>query len=676
MKASFYTESVLYWLARGVSFAAQRVPPTWNTAFGSAVGTLFYHALSRRKVALVNLRAAFGDAYSPEEYRQILKAQFQHLGMTLMEVSRIPAMDRSYVDQWITVAPESRERLEAALSKGHGVIFLTAHFGDWELVSITGALHGYPTLVLAREQGWPKLNRLLTQYRESKGCRIITKGFPIREMIRGLEQGKIVGILADQDGGRNGVLAPFFGRLASTAPGTIALSLNTRAPILPVFMVRRDGPAHTLIVEEPLVIPEGGSLEEQVQKGIAAYLRVLEGYIRRYPSQWLWFHRRWKSCPQRRILIFSDGKAGHLAQAKALAQRIEKAWEIRSRDDKRLRGMRASLLQVKTTHVQFRHPLGRLLVSMIAGLAPRKFRAGDFWLRLCLTDASYRAIRSAHADISISCGAATAGVNLLWAGGIGSKTVHITRSVFPSWRRFDLAVIPRHDRPPEQPAKNLLVIDGALAPDQPLDTEQARLWREHLQLKKPRQIGLLLGGPTRGVEFEAGQIEETVQGLLSAAESLDAELLVTSSRRTPAAVEELLDRMLGKNPRCRLLVLVNRRAAGIFKETAEAIPCILSLSHLLVVSGDSISMVSEAVARRKPVVSFLPNTTGRSHGGKYRRFLEGLDSKGSVRLAEAEKVGEAVLQILDHGSRTAPGIEQIPVAASADPVEEFLVQWL
>lgn len=676
MKASFYTESILYWLARGLSSAVQRIPPPWGVAFGSAVGTLVYHCLSgRRAVALSNLRAAFGDSYTPREYRQILKAQFQHLGMTLIEVAMIPRIDRAYVDRWITITPESRQRLERELAEGRGVIFLAGHFGNWELIPITGALHGFPTMVLAREQGWPRLNRLLTQYRESKGCGIITKGFPIREMIRGLREGRIVGIVADQDGGSNGVLAPFFGRRASTAPGAIALSIETGAPVLPVVIVRRAGPAHTLIVGEPLEIPSEGALDERVQAGIAAYLRTLEPYIRKHPHQWLWLHRRWKSSPERRLLIVSDGRAGHLTQARAFAQRIKEAWQIRQQNDKRLRGVQKGLVSIKTVQVNYRNRFWRGVLSTVAGLAPRRYGGGDFWLRVGLAPESYRAIRSAHADISISCGAAAAPVNLLWAWGIRAKSVQILQSRWPSWRRFDLAVIPRHDSHAPHAFPNLLVIDGALAPEQKPIPDQLENWRRALNITRPRRIGLLLGGAARGIALDPQQVKKTVEGLVSAAKEMDADLLVTSSRRTTPEVEEILHHILGKEPCCRLMVLVNRQITGGLNSTQEAIPCIFGLADLLVVSGDSISMVSEAVQRGTPVVSFLPTKTGWSFGPpKHHRFLEQLDKQGAIRLAEPEDIGEVVTQLMGDGVRASASFPRND--GQSDPIVERLVKWL
>lgn len=671
MKASFITESILYCLARGLSLVAVRLTPSLNTALGARMGDVAYRLLPKRRLAaLKNLRAAFGSEVAPAQYQKIIRSLFQNLGMTLMEVARIPKIDRAYVERWITMTPDSRERIETALSQGHGVVLIQGHFGNWELVSITGALLGYPAVVLAREQGWPRLNRLITQYRESKGCRVVTKGFPIRELIRSLREGRIVGIVSDQDGGKSGVLAPFMGRLASTAPGAIALGLETGAPILPLFMVRTKGPGHTLLVGEPIQVSPGRPIQEQIREGLTQYLQALEQMIRQHPEQWLWLHRRWKSSPQRRLLIFSDGKAGHLNQALALSKRIESVWNSKAAQDRRLAHTAQNLVQVKTVDVSFRNPLWRLAISLAASFAPRRFRGGDFWLRRGLTLSCYEALRSEYADLSISCGASTAAVHLMWAWGIGARSVHITRSVLPSWRRFDLAVIPRHDRPPSA-GKNLLVTDGALAPQWKADPAQVNHWKNRLRIERPRQIGLLLGGPTRWIDFDSHQIKRLILSLLESCETLDAELLVTSSRRTPASLEAALFDLLKKHPRCRLLVLVGRSDSGGLQSFSEAVGCIMELSQALIVSGDSISMISEAVSTRKPVIGFVPRMDGRRPlRSKYHRFLSDMESQRNLAWVEPERVGEAVMAAFEKGT--------VPQGDSPffSPVEEYLKKWL
>ena len=145
---------------------------------------------------------------------------------------------------------------------------------------------------------------------------------------------------------------------------------------------------------------------------------------------------------------------------------------------------------------------------------------------------------------------------------------------------------------------------------------------------------------------------------------------MTTSRRTPRFLEEILQETLGANPRCRLLVLVNRNDSGGLKNTGEAIPCIFDCAEILVVSGDSISMVSEALAQRRPVVSFLPEPTAWFfRKPKYHRFLEHLHQEGRLKLVSPEKVGEAVGQGVN-------GNGTVSAHCPSDPIVEHLVKWL
>src|SRR3989338_6852339 len=215
-----------YWLGRRLGDIARLAKP------------------SRAHIAYVNLAFAFGNRYTPREHLAIVRRSFRNLGEGLIEMLRLPLMDAAYVDRYIHV--EGMAHLDEALALGRCIIFLTCHLGNWELSSIVAALKGYPIMALAREQKYPKLNRLLNSYREAKGCRIVPKGMSLRAMVRALHQNQIIGIVADQDAGRTGVLLELFGRPASTAPGPVAMALRTGATVLPVFITRLRGPHHRI----------------------------------------------------------------------------------------------------------------------------------------------------------------------------------------------------------------------------------------------------------------------------------------------------------------------------------------------------------------------------------------------------------------------------------------------
>jgi mitochondrial fission protein ELM1 len=216
----------------------------------------------------------------------------------------------------------------------------------------------------------------------------------------------------------------------------------------------------------------------------------------------------------------------------------------------------------------------------------------------------------------------------------------------------------------------VLVVEGALVPWRAVPPEQAKGWAELLKLSpRKKRIGLLLGGPSKGIELDAGEVERILASLLEVSDRLDAELMVTTSRRTTPRMEAHLAELLGKHPRCRLLALVNQRRPGPLPDTATAVPCILELADVLVVSGDSISMVSEAMATNKPVVSFPPKMS-KPRETKYHRFLRQMDEKGRLRVARADQVGQSVIEAANGSRRPAPAPRE------QDPAVEFLRGWV
>src|SRR3989338_4850293 len=314
VKKSFFSEYWLYATVRLAGWGLRRLPVPLALACGRVFGTVAsWVQPKRRAICLGNLKAAFHGARGPAELDAICRGVFQTIGMSFVEVLLTPAIDERYVDRWLAV--EGREHFDRAVAARRGLVLVPGHFGNWELTNLMAGLKGYPLSVLARAQGLPRLNRMLNAYRESKGCQVISKGMAVRAMVRHLKTRGIVGILADQDGGWRGVLAPFFGRLASTAPGLVELALRMDCPILPAFIIRAHGPRHTIHLEPPLTWERSGDPARDVQAGVAAYLRVLEAYVQRAPEQWLWPHRRWKTSPDGALVVLTDGKAGHTTQA-------------------------------------------------------------------------------------------------------------------------------------------------------------------------------------------------------------------------------------------------------------------------------------------------------------------------------------------------------------------------
>ena len=614
------------------------MPPAWALACGRGIGLVSYWVQpKRRAICLGNLKAAFAAEKPPEELEQICRGTFQTIGMSFVEVLLTPAIDEAYVDRWITVV--GREHFDRALAQGRGLILVTGHYGNWEMTSLMAGLKGYPMSVLARPQGLPRLNALLNRYRESKGCRVISKGMAVRTMVRHLRDAGIVGVLADQDAGRRGVLAPFFGRLASTAPGPVSMALRLGCPIVPAFILRTNGLAHTVYLEPPLAFARTNDGARDTRAGVAAYLEVLERFVRRAPDQWLWPHRRWKTSPHQGLVIFDDGKAGHRTQALAVAEMVEQVWADGRADDPRLAGFQGPFLQRQVVQVRFRAPWRRRVLTLAAMTGATEIWPAWRWLRWALTAESSLALDRAWAAVTVSCGAVAGLVNVVWSCSVGARAIQIMRPPWPFGRRFALRIVPRHDRPPE--SARTIVTRGALHGAQ-IDQQDSAIgeWRRTWSLRRPVQIGVLIGGETRGVQMPASLVAAILDQVLEAAEQLDAELLVTSSRRTPPAVETLLERRLAGHARCGALILARRDGA------AGEVPKILAVSSAVVASGESMSMVSEAASSGKPV--FVFELRSWWPWPKYRRFLRSLASERYVQVVKppvlARRLVDAVRQ--------------------------------
>jgi KDO2-lipid IV(A) lauroyltransferase len=150
---------------------------------------------------------------------------------------------------------------------------------------------------LVRSQRNPLADELVSRHRRQVGIEIHRVGHTPRGVVRSLRQNRLVIILADQDGGRDGVFIPFLGRLASTARGAARFAMETGATVLMSFVVRQPGNRHRLIIHPAMEIPRSGNREEDLFEVLQTYTRCLETYVRRYPEQWFWPHRRWKSRP-------------------------------------------------------------------------------------------------------------------------------------------------------------------------------------------------------------------------------------------------------------------------------------------------------------------------------------------------------------------------------------------
>ena len=262
-------------------------------AFGAIAHAVLPHL---RRHAEANLRIAF-PAMNDAERQRIKRNVFRNLGRLLGEVTQFPKLNRDNIQPIVTYA--GLEHYVNAVNSGRGVILLTGHLGAWELSVFAHSIAGYPMSFLKRNVDNPLVEQLGERYRARFGNRSIDKKSSVREVLKTLKAGGVVGILADLNASREeGVFCDFFGVPASTTAGVATLALRTGALVVPGYLLWDEAAQiHRLHFEPPVETIDTGYQKEDVQTNTARYTTVLERVIRQHPDQWLWIHRRWKTRP-------------------------------------------------------------------------------------------------------------------------------------------------------------------------------------------------------------------------------------------------------------------------------------------------------------------------------------------------------------------------------------------
>lgn len=254
----------------------------------------------RRKV-IQHLEIAFGNSKPVSEYRHIGCRVFQNLGKTAIDTLRIPKLKKQDLESLIS-ANHVFDKIEEALKKGCGLICATGHIGNWELIPVFIALHGYQGGVIGRRIYYEPFNRILEKIREGAGAKVFYRDESAKPILAALKKNQIVGVLPDQDvDSLEGIFVPFFGRLAYTPSAPAKLSLASGAPILPIFMIR-EGNRYRLTCEDIIWPDASADREAAVLKMTKQVSDVIESYVKRFPEQWVWMHRRWRSRPKEEVV--------------------------------------------------------------------------------------------------------------------------------------------------------------------------------------------------------------------------------------------------------------------------------------------------------------------------------------------------------------------------------------
>ncbi|HZY10912.1 MAG TPA: lysophospholipid acyltransferase family protein [Bacteroidota bacterium] len=260
---------------------------------GAYLGVIGYKIFSRRReIALDNLRTAF-PGKSERECVAIARGAFKNYGITLTELLWFPNLNDVTIRKLVNI--KNIDLVHSKYSLGKGLVLLSGHFGNWELIALAVAyISKLPVTIIVQTQSNRLVDGVINKHRCLFGNKAISMGISLREIIRTLDSGGIIAIAPDQSGPMEGVFVDFFGRSVATHQGPAAFALRKCAPMIMGFMIRKADWTYDVVFEEIPTSDLVSDTAENILELTRRHTLLLERYIREYPNHWLWMHRRWK----------------------------------------------------------------------------------------------------------------------------------------------------------------------------------------------------------------------------------------------------------------------------------------------------------------------------------------------------------------------------------------------
>lgn len=278
------------WLINGLPYPVVKKVTRLFIAIG------FCFAVRQKRIARESLNIAFGNEKDSEQIEEISRKCFENLGRGMIELIYFMSHPHMIKERIII---EGKEYLEEALGQGNGVVAVSAHFGNFPLMLLRFVQEGYKTNAIIRPTRDREIEKYFLQERSRLGLNTIythPRKTCVDNSIRALRNNELVFIPLDQNfGSGGGVFVNFFGQKAATATGPVVFARRTKAPILPIFIIRESEDMMKIIIEPPMTLEEKGDDKETIYVNVDKITQVIERYIRKYPHEWGWMHRRWKT---------------------------------------------------------------------------------------------------------------------------------------------------------------------------------------------------------------------------------------------------------------------------------------------------------------------------------------------------------------------------------------------
>jgi len=274
------------------------IPSNCIYAFANNIASLAYiFAARQRRIALDSLSIAFGKEKSQAEIEKIAKDCFIYMAKSAVELMFL--MDNPFLLKERTDIV-GKENLDKALANGRGVILVSAHFGNFPLLLGRLAMDGYKAGGIMRPMRDSGVEKIFLKKRDKFGVKTIysqPRNECVNNTICALRNNELIFIPIDQNFGTAGTFVNFFGKKAATATGPVILAQRTKAALVPCFILRQPQDKHKIIFEPALELKEGQDVQDTILINIQRLTDIIESYIRKYPAEWAWIHRRWKSKP-------------------------------------------------------------------------------------------------------------------------------------------------------------------------------------------------------------------------------------------------------------------------------------------------------------------------------------------------------------------------------------------
>ena len=283
-----------YHLLKALSRLICFLPYAYVVKLGRSLGFLYWYIAPKQRRR--GIRQLEERLVLPEkEAAKVMRRLCGNLGQTFLEIMFTPKLDAQRIAQLVEI--ENRQYLEEAVARGHGVVFLTAHIGNWEWLGAALSMAGFPMTSVIKRQPNDQHTRLLNEYRERVGIEIFARGTTeLLGAAKAMKKGKILGFLADQDAGVDGIFLDFFGKPASTPLGPAVFARKFKAPVMPVFIVHKpDYSGHKVLIYPPLEYENTGEEKDDLRRLTLKMTKLLEEVIREHPDEWIWFQKRWNT---------------------------------------------------------------------------------------------------------------------------------------------------------------------------------------------------------------------------------------------------------------------------------------------------------------------------------------------------------------------------------------------